>query len=264
MLAPLTPDELTAMKPVTREDEPGKGKVLPKKDPDEPLPWQKIHNRIDAAREVLKRSLRAMKPDQSVCVILFGDNAKALAATPGLKPAEPKTISAAIAELDALKATPTPGDKTRPNGKLLGQTNLHGGIRLAFRVTTKGLLGPGEYVDLSKTGCDAVFVLSDGVPSTDDFRKVDKPDGEKAVKDRETMDPVANTTNIEFQGPYGSPDFESFPFLADDVRRMNLFRQAEIHCVAIGEASDAVLQAIADIGGGKFRRVGSAAGTDAK
>ena len=245
MLQPLTPAELAKLKPVTRGDDgpPSKGPKepkLPAKDPDEPLPWQKIKNRLDAAREVLKRSLRAMRPDQCVCVILFGDDARTLASTPYLLPADPKTISAAVAELDRLTPTPTPGDKARPYGKLLGETNLHGGVRLAFRVTkTKGLLGVGEYVDLSKTGCDAVFVLSDGVPSTDDFRKVDKRDDETAVKDRESMTPIASPPTLTFPGPYGQPDFEGFGFLTDDVRRLNLFRQAEIHCVALGEASHA-------------------------
>ena len=37
---------------------------------------------------------------------------------------------------------------------------------------------------------------------------------------------------------------------------MNLFRRAEIHCVAIGEAPDGLLRGIADIGRGKFRRAG--------
>ena len=39
-------------------------------------------------------------------------------------------------------------------------------------MTTGKPLGPGEYVDLSHTGCDAVYLLTDGAPSTDDFKKV--------------------------------------------------------------------------------------------
>ena len=267
MLEPLSPDEVKKLKPVTSGGDeapadPRKPSKLPKppaKDAEEPIPWQKIKNRLDAAREVLKRSLRAMKPDQFACVVLFGDDPRLLPATPFLMPVEPTMIAAAIAQLDRIVPTPTPSDKSRPYGKLSGQTNLHGGIRLAFRVSTTGLFGPSEYTDLSKKGCDGVFVLSDGVPSTDDFRKSDKRDDERTVKDRETMTPVDSTANIDFQGPYGEARFEGFSYITDDVKRLNLFRQAEIHCVALGEASDEILETIADIGGGRFRRVGEPA-----
>jgi hypothetical protein len=261
MLMPLTEGEQKKMKTITPSDAPpstGKppASAGPRKDPIEPLPWQKIKCRFDAAREVLKISMRALKPDQSFCVIFFGSDAKAIPTTPGLRPADAKTIEAAAADLDRMKADPAPGDKARPYGKLRGDTNLHGGVRLAFRVSTGKLLGPGEYVDRSRTGCDAIYVLSDGVPCVDDFRKDDKRDDEHTVKDRETMTPVADTPTVQFQGPYGDKQFESYDFLTDDIRRMNLFRQVEIHCVAIGEADDTILQTIADIGGGRFRRVG--------
>lgn len=257
MLVPLSPDELRALKPTTSSDDKPGPKKLGTPDAEDPLPWQRVKCRFDAAREVLKRALRALKPGQHVCVILFGSDARTLAATPGLKPVEPKLVDAAVAELDRIKPEPAPGDKARPHGKLRGDTNLHGGMRLAFRVTTGGLLGPGEYVDLARTGCDAVFLLSDGNPSTDDFRKVDKPDGEKRVKDRETMTPVESNNDILFQGPYGDRTFEGFDWVTDDVRRMNLLRQAEIHCVAIGEVDDGLLRGLADVGGGRFRRVGT-------
>jgi hypothetical protein len=268
MLQPLTEGEQKKMKTITPSDAPptnGKpgASAGPRKDPVEPLPWQKIKCRFDAAREVLKLSMRALKPDQSFCVILFGNDAKPLPSTPGLRPADAKTIEAATADLDRMKADPAPGDKARPYGKLRGETNLHGAVRLAFRVTGAKLLGPGEYVDRSRAGCDAIYILSDGVPCTDDFRKDDKRDNEHVVKDRESMTPVADTPTVIFEGPYGDKTFESFDFLTDDIRRMNLFRQVEIHCVAIGEADDAILQTIADIGGGRFRRVGDDMGAPA-
>lgn len=257
MLVPLTPDELKVLKPTTPSDPKPGDKKLPKAaDDEDPLPWQRIKNRFDAAREVLKRSLRSMKPGQHYCVILFGNDARPLASTPNLVAVEPKAIEATVAELDRMKPEPAPGDKARPHGKLRGETNLHGGLRLAFRVTTDKRLGPGEYVDLSRTGCDGIYLLSDGNPTTDDFVKTDKPDGEKTVKDRETMTPVAPTGDINFQGPYGDRTFEQFDWVTDDVRRLNLFRQAEIHCVAIGEVDDTLLRGIADIGTGRFRRVG--------
>jgi len=258
MLEPLTPDELKLLRPTTPSDPGPGGKKLPKpkEDDEDPLPWQRIKNRFDAAREVLKRSLRSMKPGQHYCVVLFGTEARTLASTPNLVAVAPKAIEATVAELDRMKPEATPGDKARPHGKLRGETNLHGGLRLAFRVTTDKKLGPGEYVDLSRTGCDGVYLLSDGNPTTDDFVKLDKPDGEKAVTDRETKTPVASTTDLNFQGPYGDRTFEQFDWVTDDVRRLNLFRQAEIHCVAIGDVDDTLLRGLADIGTGRFRRVG--------
>ena len=264
MLTRISPEEAKRIAPpvTTEGDGPLKKKPDAKANPDADLPWKKIHCRFDAAREVLKTALRALKPDQFVCVILFGDDARPLPSTMGLKPAEPKLIEAAIAELDKITPVPTPDDKSRPYGKLRGETNLHGALRLAFRVTTASKLAIGEYVDLSKTGCDTVLVLSDGNPTEDDFLKNDKNDqGDKIVKDRETMVPVADQPTANFPGPYGHVPFpaDNFNYLIDDVRRMNLLRQAEIHCVGIGEVDDALLQAIAEIGGGRFRRVGEAA-----
>lgn len=256
MLEPLKEDELKKLRVVTPSDDRPADPKKPKKDLPEPLPWQRIKNRFDAAREVLKLAVRSLPPDKFVCVVLFGDDAKPLVATPHLVPADPKTVAAVAAELDRIKPSPAPGDKARPYGSLRGATNLHGGLRLAFRVTTAGKLGPGEYVDLSRTGCDAVYLLSDGNPTTDDFRKVDKRDEEQAVKDRESMTPIAPPPELTFQGPYGARTFENFDFLTDDVRRLNLLRQAEIHCVALGDVDDSLLAGLAEIGGGQFRRLG--------
>lgn len=257
MLQPLTPEERKVLRPVTPSDPgpPGKRKPLSAEEED-PLRWDRIKNRFDAAREVLKRSLRAMKPDQHYCVILFGDEARALPSTPGLRPVLPKSIETTVAELDRIKPDAAPGDASRPHGKLRGETNLHGGLRLAFRVTTEKPLGVAEYVDVSRTGCDAVFLLSDGNPTADDFKKTDKRDGEKAVKDRETLTPVEPPPELVFSGPYGHRPFEGYDYLTDDVVRLNLVRQAEIHCVAIGEVDDSLLRGIAEVGNGRFRRVG--------
>src|SRR5205085_1570862 len=117
-------------------------------------------------------------------------------------------------------AAPAPGDKSRPHGKLRGETNLHGALRLAFRVTTGKPLGVGEYLDLSHTACDSVYLLSDGEPSTDDFNAPDKRDpDEQVVKDRETNMPVAPTPTVICAGPYGrsGTEFASFDFITDDV-----------------------------------------------
>jgi hypothetical protein len=257
MLQPLSEDELRRLRPVTPAGEKGQPtRPGSRKDPEDPIPWQKVKNRWDAAREVLKISLRALKPDQAFCVVLFGTDAKPLAATPGLRPADAKAVGAAVKELDDIKPTPAPGDPTRPHGALRGETNIHGALRLAFRVSIKGLFGPGEYVDLSRTGCDVVYLLSDGLPTTDDFRKVDRRDNERAVADRETLRPVDAPPDLTFPGPYGYVEFQSFDYLTDDARRLTLVRQAPIHCVAVGEADDALLEKVADLSLGRFRRVG--------
>ncbi|MCF6227740.1 MAG: hypothetical protein L3J82_03605, partial [Planctomycetes bacterium] len=58
-----------------------------------------------------------------------------------------------------------------------------------------------------------------------------------------------------FPGPYG------FRFsnecLPDDVRRLNLFRKCEIHCIGIGNVSFSLLQAIAQAGNGVVKMVGA-------
>jgi hypothetical protein len=129
-------------------------------------------------------------------------------------------------------------------------------MRLAFKASAKGMMGQGEYVDLSRTGCDAVYLLSDGLPTTDDFRKLDKRENEQAVTDRETKTPTEPPPELTFEGPYGDRQFMLFDYISDDVRRMNLIRNAVIHCVAIGEADDSLLRGIAEASAGQFRRVG--------
>jgi hypothetical protein len=53
-------------------------------------------------------------------------------------------------------------------------------------------------------------------------------------------------------GPYGWASF----YLVGDVWRMNMFRNAEIHCIGIGRASMGLLRQIADCGQGTARAIG--------
>ena len=45
--------------------------------------------------------------------------------------------------------------------------------------------------------------------------------------------------------------------LLRDLRRLNLFRKVEIHCLGTGEADRALLDSIAEVGLGRVRVVGS-------
>lgn len=254
MLAPLGGAERDALKrPVT----PSPDAPAPKAPRPDDLPWDRIHTRFDAARECLKASLLKLDKERSFCVILFGDAAEPLAATPGLVPVTPKSVKAAIQALDAIVPTSTATDAQHPHGSLRGRTNLHGGMRRAFRAKEKGFVARGEDVDarLLEDGCDTVYLLSDGVPSWDDFATNDTRDPEDQAGDPESRVPLANTPQLHYMGPYGWGS-ERGDFVADDVRRMNLFRNAEIHIVAIGEADANLLRSIAAVGQGRVRFVG--------
>ncbi len=219
------------------------------------MPWDKIHTRWDAAREYLKLSLRALRDDQSYCVIWFGSEAGPLRTTRQLMPAMRGNIDATIRELDSIKKGAATGD--RKHGTLRGNTNLHGGIHRAFKVYQKGLVKDYEYVtpDTFFTGADTVFVLSDGDPTWDDWPVNDKRDKIDQTGDPESRTRHADMEVLMFPGPYGY--MVENTYLPDDVRRLNLFRRCEIHCIGIGEASHSLLYAIARQGDGVVKMVGA-------
>jgi hypothetical protein len=215
------------------------------------LDWGRIRTRFDAARAFLKLSLKGLDPHQSFCVILFGSEAQPMRSTPGLRQASPENVSKAIGELDAI----VPGPKTegRPYGTLRGYTNLHGGLRRAFMVTERGLVKRPEYVEpiLFERGCDTIFLLSDGRPTWDDWPAVDTLEREDDTGDPESGAEVEQKKTGHFYGPYALDTW-----LLDDVRRLNLFRKVEIHCVGLGEHDPKLLAWLARTGIGRFRRVG--------
>ncbi len=261
MLAPLGGAERDALqRPVT----PTPGGPAPKAPPADGLPWDRIRTRFDAARECLKASLQKLDKERSFCVILFGDVAEPLASTPGFVPVTPKTVRASIQALDDIAPRSTATDALHPYGRLRGRTNLHGGLRRAFRAQEQGFVARGEHVDarLLEQGCDTVYLLSDGVPSWDDFAAIDVRDPEDQTGDPESRVPLPNTREIHYMGPYGWGT-ERGDLVAADVRRMNLFRNAEIHVVAIGEADAQLLRAIAAVGHGRVRFVGQGAPSEA-
>ena len=254
--------------PVTGEPgkhDPDAGKVKEdekeaEKDPDlaDELPWDKIRTRFDVAREYLKLSLRSLQPDQHYCVIMFVTTAEPARSTRGLTPVTPAAINATIKELDGIRAGP--GTATRKLGTLRGDTNLHGGIHRAFKVKKGGMVKEYEYVDASTftEGADTVFILSDGDPTDDDWAINDKRDPWDQTGDPETRIKAPDQDVLRFPGPYGYM-YQS-TYLPDDVRRLNLFRRCEIHCIGIGEASQSLLSAIARWGNGQVKFVGAGGG----
>ena len=273
MLAPLSSGELDRIRRLATPGEPKPGAAAAVDE----LPWTKIRTRFDLAREMLKLTLRttlaAVKDDppgadeRSFCVVLFGDLAEPLPTTPGLVGLTGGNVRGACADLDGLKIVePTKGNPDRPYGRLKGQTNLHGGMRLAFQIVGRSIprartgFPVGEYVERRafEAGIDSLFLLSDGAPTSDDFVKLDAREAGDVAADPETGRPQSDAPQLHYLGPFSRTDMEGANFLQADLARLNLFREVEVSCVAIGEADDGLLRTIANLGRGRFRRAGSA------
>jgi hypothetical protein len=257
MLIPLTAKEKEELKkPITGEKRERKeGVAPPKEDPKLPtekdLPWDKINNRFDAAREFLKLSLKTLDKEMFFVIVGFGDDAETLTGK-GIIPATKQNIDQAIRMLDDIKPG-VPEPPLRPDGTLKGRTNLQGGMLRAFRAITGSAVTGEEHVNklAFEQGVDTIFLLSDGAPSWDDYACVDKMDPEDVVGDPETGQPLPATPELNFQGPYIVSDY-----LLQTIERMNLLRRCEIHCIGLGEANFTLLESIAKIGKGQVRKVG--------
>ncbi len=226
------------------------------------LPWDKIKTRFDVAREYLKLSLKSLQPSQEFCVITFGTVADTLKSTKGLMKADKANVDKAIAELTRMKAGPA--TDMRKYGTLLGDTNLHGGIHRAFKVKRGGMVKMFEYVEPSTffDGADTIFILSDGDPTDDDWAINDKRDPFDQTGDPESRTKMPDQDVLRFPGPYGY--MYQGEYLPDDVRRLNLFRKCEIHCIGIGEVSMSLMQSIAKWGDGQVKYVGSGVANEGK
>jgi len=216
------------------------------------IPWHRVKTRFDLAREHLKISLQRLSEDQDFCVVLFGDRARPLKATKGLVPAKSATVKKAIKELEKIElGAPT---ATRPDGTLEGKTNLHAGLRMAFGAVEKKVVGEGAYVELDTytEGADTIFLLSDGDPTWDDWDLPAPNYHEDALGDPESrIRSTAAADRVHYHGPY-----VRWRTLLEDVRRMNLFREVELHCIAIGEVQMGFVQQLANIGMGKAVQLG--------
>ena len=213
----------------------------------ERVDMSKVQTRFDAARELLKTSLLLLDENKRYCVLWFGDKAGTLNSTKGMCKASLANIRKTIAELDAFRVGPKTDD--RPWGTLKGATNMHGGLYRAYRVKGRGKVGSGEYVNGATftEGCDTIFLLSDGDPTWDDWPANDSLDkGDQAGDPESGVRKQSTSTQLNFPGPY-----RRSLHLVAEVRRLNLFRRCEIHCVGMGEANMNTLQRIAAIGGGK-------------
>jgi hypothetical protein len=269
MLAPISIKEVTELKKrppgaITPGDDAGKPTQPPpeepkpdEKPPEAPLEgaqvdWKKVKTRFDAARELLKASVRALAPDVSFAVVLFGSKAQFAKATPGMTPATSGAASKLATELDSMRAGKPTGD--RKLGTILGDTNLHGALRMAFKTKETGVTGPNEHVrpDAFMQGCDTIFLLSDGDPSTSDWLHKDRPDAGDQAADLETRVKHANTPELIYPRPYSN-----WNYILEDLERMNMIRRVEIHAVGIGEVSAGWLQKLVALGGGRLRQIES-------
>ncbi len=248
MLEPLTEAEIDALRrPVTGARGEGVGLEMI-----EALPWDRIHNRFDAAREALKFSLQQLGDNMEFGVFFFGSEAHPLLGKGGLVPASERNLKAALRALDSVQ--PGPPEENRPYGTLRGYTNLHGGLLDAWRAVSKKALSGQEHVDTDgfDDGCDTVFLLSDGAPSWDDFPADDLAEPDIVVGDAEADIYERGTDEIvEYPGPY-----VELEHLYRDVWRMNLLRRVEIHCIGIGEAEAGLLRDLAELGQGQYRSIG--------
>lgn len=236
--------------PVTGEPTPKRKKGDPPTTDD--INWGRVNTRFDLAREHLKVSLRRLDPDSYFTMIYFGDQADLFRSTDGMVKATRTNVKKALDELDSIKMGPP--NESRPNGTLRGRTNLHGGLRRAFQVHKTGLAKDNEYVDKKALleGADTIFLLSDGNPSWDDWDMQDKNHRNRPTGDPETQERTPDADNVHYPGPYVIQTH-----LLDDLTRLTLFRDIEIHCVGIGEANMGLLNQIAGKGlGGKTHLFG--------
>lgn len=251
--------------PVTGQKPKKKRELLDESD----LPWDRIKTRWDLAREQLRISLMRLTPDKYFSVVWFGDTSGTFDSCKGMVKASKANVDRVLAEIDAVKPakagevrdeqagtvhTRTGVMMTNEKGEkvamvLKGYTNMHSGLRRAFSLTDKGEHSLTAYVDAEALteGCDTIFLLSDGAPTTDDFYKDDKDYGEGNVtSDIEAGTKANRTPRLWYPGPYAQDEW-----LVEDVRRMNAFRRIRMHCIGLGEANDGLLKRLAEVGHGE-------------
>lgn len=256
MLKEIAPSAKPPTAVITGPKQKKKKAVLDESD----LNWNKINTRWDLAREQLRISLSRLTPDKHFSIVWFGDTSDTLTTCKGMIKATRANIDRVIAELDSIQMEDPPsGQDGRPQrtgvmvgGKpkvLKGYTNMHGGITRAFGLAGKGYRDKTAYVDSEALteGCDTIFLLSDGAPTTDDFYIDDKDYGEGQVtSDIEQGTQANRTPRLWYPGPYQQDDW-----LVEDMRRMNAFRRIRMHCIGLGEANRNLLERLAEVGHGE-------------
>lgn len=251
MLKPIEPSAKPDMVPETGpRKKKKKSAVLDESD----LPWHVIHTRWDLAREQLRISLSRLTPDKHFAIVWFGSEAGTLDSCKGMVKATRTNIDRVMKELDAVDVVmpdkvPQNEKADFPDGKLRGDTNMHAGLRRAFGLAGKGFVDEAAYVDgdALTEGCDTMFLVSDGRPSADDFRTLDKDYNEgNVVTNHESKVAAQRTPNLWYHGPYDQDEW-----LVEDVRRMNAFRRIRLYAIGIGEANMRLLERLAEIGNGE-------------
>lgn len=249
MLKPIEPSAKPDLVPETGPKKKKKKRMLSEED----LNWNLINNRWDLAREQLKISLSRLTSDKYFAIVWFGSEAGTLDSCKGMIKATKANVDRVIAELESIKpGKPVPPDEdstTHPYGKLRGDTNLHAGLKMGFGLAGKGFVQEAAYVDPEALteGCDTIFLVSDGQPSIDDFKMVDRDYGEgNVVRNHESGAGAQRTPNLIYHGPYNRDDW-----LIEDVKRMNSFRRIRLHAIGIGEANMSLLERLAEIGHGE-------------
>ncbi len=238
MSAPLSANEMEDLRKRSGADAGKGGKAVDPAADAAAIDWHRVRTRFDAAREFLKASLRRQlfsaqkehdrpKPKGAVT----GDPA---GTPPTIAPPSPRTFTIVMFSRAARSLRSTPGmmpvTKANVDAAIAeldaagpeGSTNIFGGMRRAFSTGEKGVGPMDAYADFDAihAGCDVLFLLSDGAATADDW-----------------------TTG---QGVYLESDN-----IVEDLRRWNLLRRAEIHCVGVGEAPTDLLALIARVGGGR-------------
>jgi len=212
-------------------------------DPIARIPLEAIRTRLDAAVEFTKASIRGLKDTAWFAVIYFSSSFAWADGETELRPATKLNVAAALKSVD----------RTR-----MGYgTNLHGGLRRAFETLVPG---PGRRTRFEgSTGAPddlvraptTIFVLSDGAPNWDDW----------AFGGRE---PPAAPSGPGGDDPPPTAPYEATDSLVDDIARMNLLRDCDVHAIGIGEYDPGLLDRIVHVGHGTVRRIGVALTDDEK
>lgn len=191
----------------------------------EGIPWDKVRTRLDAVREALKASLRALDPDQRFAIVVFSDDARTLDSTSRLVSASRVNVELACSAVDRLHAA--------------GGTNIHRGLELAFGLTTERSRDQPTGVDDERIlrGPDTVILLTDGAPTHDNYS-------------------ARQGTDMNSSWSAYSWWRRSYAGLLLAAERWNLFDGCEVNCVGLASASTDLLESFAAQGNGRARMLG--------
>lgn len=267
MLAPLSPREKQELVRERGSSPQGTSPSAGKREGAPPFRWGATPTRLDAVRFHLAESVQQLDSTSRFAVIAFGDDARLFDSTPRLVSPTSRVVGRLLRELRGIR--PRSADDGSRGTRLMGQTDLHSALRLAYRVTTHGIVPEEEAAHGAEAlaeGADAIFVLSDGQPNRDAFPGESAPllipaqEGRTGrFRDPETGDwkdyrlgpSAAYVSKYVWFGPY-----RHIAYFRRDLERLNLFRKVEISAVGFGEADRQWLRACVEAGDGELNWVG--------